>query len=403
MSIQDTEQAAGFSWLDPHPTFVILLVGPDEKPFGIQKDFLCAKSAYYRNFFSGLNDEALEYVVKLPKATEEVFGLAQNFLYTGKLSDTAEHPGYDTLVATWKLANQLDIEGLREEALEAMTEYRRITRTIPATPLLIQVWNDTPEGSDIRQLLLTWAAEYIRSSESRTEFSKSLPQELLSELVVAMSHLNSAPVVQGGDGTVAEVASHRKNVHYLDGEDSEGERREKAPKHRHSDTGPGVLEEPKPTGDRKPRARTSLPSVKYTKARKASLNANSGPPPSKESQLIFCNDLLTRMLSGPGYWTRLVGAFSEPVNPIEDKVEDYFDKISKPMDLGTIRKKMNDNEYHQADEFAADVRQIFENCFTYWKEGQEMYELGRKFQKTFEEKYAGMNKWIAKYDGEEPN
>jgi hypothetical protein len=198
------------------------------------------------------------------------------------------------------LAHQLDIEGLREAVLEAMNECRRVTHTIPATPLLIQVWNETPEGSDIRKLLLKWAAEYIRSSESRTEFSKSLPQELLSELVVAMSHLNSAPMIQISNGSSADGGSHRKNVHYLDEDDSEAERKEKAPKHHYSDSGPSMSSEFKPKGERKPRARASLPNVKQVKSRKTSVNVNGGSQLTKENQLIFCGDLLSRMLSGPG-------------------------------------------------------------------------------------------------------
>lgn len=288
---------------EPHPLFAIVLVGPEEIPFGIQKDFLCAKSEHYREYFAGQNDEKLECVSKLPDTTPEVFGLAQNFLYTGKVFTEVESlPGYEVLIATWKLGNQLGIEGLCEAALGAMTECRRITQSIPATPLLVQVWKDTPEGSEIRKLLLTWAAEYIRSSESRSEFSKSLPQEVLSELVVAMSHLNSAPVIQVTNVTSANASAQKKNVHYLDAEESEGERRDKIPKVRHSDvvSRKPSTEDQKPGVGRKPGPRTSLPNIKHVKSRKTSVNVPSDFQPTKEQKLSFCADLLVRMLSGPG-------------------------------------------------------------------------------------------------------
>lgn len=280
----------------------MVLVGPDEIPYGIQKDFLCAKSAYYRKHLAEQNPEGLEFIVKLPDTSREVFGLTQNFMFTGRLSDEAVPPGYDVLIATWKLGNQLEIEGLCEETLYAMTECRRITHSIPATPLLIQVWKETPEGSDIRKLLLTWAAEYIRSSESRSEFSKSLPQELLSDLVVAMSNLNSAPVIQISNITSTDGSTQRKNVHYLDPNDSESERIEKVAKNRHSDFGLGILplDEQKPKVERKPRPRASLPNVKQVKVRKPSVNTNGDFRPTKEQKLSFCSDLLIRMLSGPG-------------------------------------------------------------------------------------------------------
>lgn len=71
------------------------------------------------------------------------------------------------------------------------------------------------------------------------------------------------------------------------------------------------------------------------------------------------------------------------------------------MDLSTIKAKMDRKDYSNDEEFAADVRQIFENCFKYWKKGDPMWNAGEKLQKTFEDKFSHMNKWIAKMGGEE--
>src|SRR4051812_10625928 len=186
---------------DPHPMFVIILVGPEEVPFGIQKDYLIAKSTFYRTYFAGNTSEGIEDIVKLPDTPIEVFACAQNFLFTAKVFPSPDNiPAYEVLIGVWKLGHELGIEGLCDATLEAMSECRRITQHIPATPLLVQVWQDTPEGSSIRKLLLSWAAEYMRSSDSRTEFARSLPQEVLSELVVAMSELDTAPLVQISPG-----------------------------------------------------------------------------------------------------------------------------------------------------------------------------------------------------------
>ena len=102
-----------------------------------------------------------------------------------------------------------------------------------------------------------------------------------------------------------------------------------------------------------------------------------------------------------GFWTRLVGPFKEPVVPEEDGVPDYFDKVKRPMDLSTIKGKMDRREYADEEEFLTDMRQIFENCFLYWKKDDPMWLAGEKLQKTFEDKYSGMNKWIAKMGGDE--
>ena len=109
----------------------------------------------------------------------------------------------------------------------------------------------------------------------------------------------------------------------------------------------------------------------------------------------------TTELTCTGFWTRLVGPFRDPVEPIEDGVPDYFDKVKRPMDLSTIKAKMDRKEYANEDEFLRDIRQIFENCFTYWKEGDPMWAAGERLQKTFEEKFLQMNKWVAKMTGDE--
>jgi hypothetical protein len=90
------------------------------------------------------------------------------------------------------------------------------------------------------------------------------------------------------------------------------------------------------------------------------------------------------------------------VNPVSDGVPDYLEKVKKPMDLGTMKAKMDRKEYSDELEFLADMNQMFTNCYTYWSRKDPMWAACEKLQKTFEEKYAGMNKWIAKMEGEEP-
>ncbi|KAL6896473.1 hypothetical protein GGI43DRAFT_121180 [Trichoderma evansii] len=407
-----------FSWTQPHPVFVIILVGADEQPFGIQKDFLCDRSEFYQKYFEEhAKEPAVEYIVRLPDATPDVFGLIQSFLYTGKIADENNNVNsYESLVGLWNLGHKLAIKGLCEHTLEAMVECRRTTGRIPATPLLIQVWRDTPEGSSIRVLLLSWAAEYMRSSNARAEFAKSLPQEVLSELVVTMSSFETmappapAPAPATTTATIVAAATPsssikssnipvttviRKNVHYLDelpDEDALGaKKKNRRPSGIPSDTS---------SSRKQHRKSGSSPPLKPQK-RRTSAAILDGKTFSTQQKLDFCADLLNRMLSGPGFWTRLVGPFREPVDPVEDGVPDYLDKVSRPMDLSTIKLKMDQKQYTTEEDFLADVRQIFENCFIYWKKGDPMWAAGERLQRTFEEKFSHMNKWIAKLGGEE--
>jgi hypothetical protein len=230
--------------------------------------------------------------VKLPETTKEIFGLAQLFLYTGKIiSDESNVPSYEALVGLWKLGHKLGVTGLCDKALNAMIDCRRITERIPATPLLIQVWKDTPEGSSIRKLLLSWTAEYMRSSDARAEFAKSLPQEVLSELVVAMSSFDTAPTPEAPTATATlSSVTPRKNVHYLE-EEPEND----AKKSRRAS---GVTVGTPLSADRSIKARGSLP--KPAPRRRTSAGYAEGREFTTSQKLDFCADLLTRMLSGPG-------------------------------------------------------------------------------------------------------
>jgi hypothetical protein len=150
----------------PHPIFVIILVGPDEIPFGIQKDLLCAQSPYYREELAKLardGQNQVEMIVKLPDTDVDTFGCFQNFIYTGQVYDKAggrEIPDYPLLMGVWKLATRLRMAPLRVAVLDVMAERRQKTSCIPGTPLLIQAWRETEEGSGLRMMLIGWAAEH---------------------------------------------------------------------------------------------------------------------------------------------------------------------------------------------------------------------------------------------------
>jgi hypothetical protein len=67
--------------------------------------------------------------------------------------------------------------------------------------------------------------------------------------------------------------------------------------------------------------------------------------------------------------------FHEPVDPIKLGIEDYFDIIKKPMDFGTIKKKLNNNAYKAGADLVSDFEQVFYNCKMYNKPGTDAYVM----------------------------
>ncbi|XP_011406316.1 PREDICTED: bromodomain-containing protein 3-like [Amphimedon queenslandica] len=80
-------------------------------------------------------------------------------------------------------------------------------------------------------------------------------------------------------------------------------------------------------------------------------------------------------------------------NPVDVKglgLHDYLDIIKQPMDLTTLKKKLEDREYEDPSQFAADMRLIFTNCYKYNPPEHDVVKMARKVQDIFEFKFARM-------------
>ncbi|KAJ2720291.1 hypothetical protein GGI07_004698 [Coemansia sp. Benny D115] len=67
------------------------------------------------------------------------------------------------------------------------------------------------------------------------------------------------------------------------------------------------------------------------------------------------------------------GILSQPVTV--EEAPDYFDVITHPMDLGTIKRKVLQHQYADFDAFARDVDLVSANCMAYNKPATYFYQL----------------------------
>ena len=54
----------------------------------------------------------------------------------------------------------------------------------------------------------------------------------------------------------------------------------------------------------------------------------------------------------------------------------------KPMDLGTVKNKMDSRNYVDAEEFHDDVIQIFKNCYIYNPDTHDVVAMARKLEEV---------------------
>ncbi|KAJ8600694.1 hypothetical protein CTAYLR_008316 [Chrysophaeum taylorii] len=90
--------------------------------------------------------------------------------------------------------------------------------------------------------------------------------------------------------------------------------------------------------------------------------------------------------------------FMKPVDPVELNLPDYFDVIKKPMDLGTIQKRLESNSYKVISDFGDDVRLTFDNAILYNGPQSEVGMIARDMKTIFEKHY---HQLIQSMDAEE--
>merc|ERR1719270_651555 len=99
-----------------------------------------------------------------------------------------------------------------------------------------------------------------------------------------------------------------------------------------------------------------------------------------------CNEIIKEMFSKKH--SAYAWPFYKPVDTEQLDLHDYKQVIKKPMDLGTVKTKMESRQYNYPAEFAIDMRLIFTNCYKYNPPDHDVVAMARKLQDVFEMKYA---------------
>ncbi|XP_050669146.1 bromodomain adjacent to zinc finger domain protein 2B-like isoform X3 [Leptidea sinapis] len=96
--------------------------------------------------------------------------------------------------------------------------------------------------------------------------------------------------------------------------------------------------------------------------------------------MLFCKNLLGEMECHEHAWPFLV-----PVNT--KQFPQYRKVIKSPMDLSTIKRKLQDSSYKCKEEFAQDVRLIFSNCEEFNEDYSPVGRAGHTMRQFFELKW----------------
>lgn len=84
--------------------------------------------------------------------------------------------------------------------------------------------------------------------------------------------------------------------------------------------------------------------------------------------------------------------FHQPVDADKLNLPDYHKIIKHPMDLGTIKKRLESKYYWSAKECIQDFNTMFTNCYVYNKPGEDVVLMAQTLEKIFLTKVALMPK-----------
>jgi bromodomain-containing factor 1 len=143
-----------------------------------------------------------------------------------------------------------------------------------------------------------------------------------------------------------------------------------------------------PSGPRPKREAVSSPRRNLSYAPTPTTAKKSG-----SGELTFCRSVLNELCKKQH--SAINWPFMDPVDPVALGIPDYFDIIKNPMDLGTIRKKLDSRQYSTSDQFESDVKVIFSNCYAYNSMDSDISQMARQLEEVFENKWATRGSYSA--------
>lgn len=116
------------------------------------------------------------------------------------------------------------------------------------------------------------------------------------------------------------------------------------------------------------------------------------PPPNRPGRNTNQLEFLSQKVVKAVWNHKLAWPFREPVDAKKLNLPDYHKKIKRPMDLGTIKKRLENRYYCSSSEAIEDFNLIFQNCYAYNTPDNEVVKMAKKLEKMFLTKIAQMPK-----------
>mmetsp|Transcript_5196 Transcript_5196/g.7644 ORF Transcript_5196/g.7644 Transcript_5196/m.7644 type:complete len:805 (-) Transcript_5196:112-2526(-) len=212
-------------------------------------------------------------------------------------------------------------------------------------------------------------------SSSKKKSNKKIPTPL------SLNHIPADIRRMSADETRMEIKRVKDEIQNLDKKLSSVKNTNKRKKSSASSVSlPGIIDiqdmDPEEALREKRRVEKTLEQLNATIRKKSN---------AKQQADIFkeLKKLLKNLMKHKFAWV-----FNEPVDPIKLNLPTYFEVIKHPMDLGTVKDRLDRGFYANSNQFAGDVRLVFKNAQTFNPPAADVHRMAATLKDIFEEKYS---------------
>ncbi|KAK1354408.1 hypothetical protein POM88_047667 [Heracleum sosnowskyi] len=99
---------------------------------------------------------------------------------------------------------------------------------------------------------------------------------------------------------------------------------------------------------------------------------------AEEAMMRKCGEILEKLMNSKHGWV-----FNEPVDVVAFGLKDYYEVVKHPMDLGTVKSKLDKRVYKNPIDFRNDVRLTFNNALVYNGKGEEVHTMATVLLNVF--------------------
>lgn len=127
------------------------------------------------------------------------------------------------------------------------------------------------------------------------------------------------------------------------------------------------------------------------------------PPPDRPGRNTNQLAFLAKSVMKDVWKHKFSWPFQQPVDAKKLNLPDYHKIIKQAMDLGTIKKRLENNYYSSAEQCKDDFHTMFTNCYVYNKPGEDVVVMAQTLEKVFLSKLLLMPKDEIEIESRTPN